>query len=553
MRIGKNPWAALLTMCLGFFIVMLDGTLLIIAAPAILGSLRASLDQGLWIFNADVLVIAVLFITGGRLGDLFGPRAVFLCGLAVFMIASAFCGIAQNPGELIAARIIEGLGAALLTPQALPVVAAIFPAERLGVAFGVYGSVAGIAAIAGPTIGGLIVESFGWRWIFLLNVPVCLLTIALTLVSVPVIRPRSRPRFDVRGVLLASAALLAVSYGLIEGQRYGWGRVWSVVSIPVLIIGGVVTLCVFLWTQRGPWALVPPTLLADRGYTLMSLMAAAAQFALLGTYLPLTIYLQSVLGMNALAAGLTLVGAPIATAVVAPLAGHFSNRMARPLLVTGVSLFAAGVSFVALSAGPATSGWALQPGLITIGVGSSLIWAPMTTVALRNVPFGMIGAASGVLNTARQLGTIMASAAVGAVLQNRLAVALTGAAIQRSGQLPAPLRGPFLAAFGAAARAGINVGTAQHGAKITLPPGLGPAVAGEIRRVASQVFAGAFVSALRPALLLSVVVLAAAAGCAVAVPAQERIASGHDVDHTTRDRALSAGTVQGKGAERDAN
>src|ERR1051326_2618179 len=218
-----NPWAVLIVVSLGFFMTLLDLTIVNIAIPDMITQLKASLDDALWVINAYALVLSVLVITSGRLGDLFGQRRLFNIGIVIFTAASAACGLSPGPGWLIAFRAVQGLGAAVLMPQTLAILTMVFPAERRGAAFGVWGAVAGVATIAGPTLGGLLVTAFDWRWIFYVNLPIGVVVLALSAVIVPDLRTGRRHRLDIPGVILASLSLVAICYGLVEGQRYSWG------------------------------------------------------------------------------------------------------------------------------------------------------------------------------------------------------------------------------------------------------------------------------------------------------------------------------------------
>src|SRR5438876_8462963 len=201
----RNPWPALLVICLGFFMIMLDTTIVYVATPSILTSLQTSLDSVLWVFNGYLLAYAVLLITAGRLGDVFGPRNLFAAGLVVFTAASAACGLSQDAGQLIAARVVQGVGGAMLAPQSLTILTAVFPAERRGAALGIWGAVIGLSTVAGPTLGGLVVTYFDWPWIFFLNLPVGAIALVATLAIVPDVRPGRAHRFDVPGTVLASS------------------------------------------------------------------------------------------------------------------------------------------------------------------------------------------------------------------------------------------------------------------------------------------------------------------------------------------------------------
>src|SRR5438309_6675726 len=230
---------------LDLFMNLLDLTIVNIAIPSILDGLHASLDQVLWVLNAYSLLYAVLLITSARLGDIHGPRKMFAIGVVIFTVASAFSGLAQDPTQLILARALQGLGSAVLAPQGLPLMMSLFPVAKRGGVFAIYGVIAGLAVIAGPTVGGFLVTHFGWRSIFTVNIPIGLITFALALLLIPDLRPGRKHRLDLLGVGLATAGLLGVIYGLIEGQRYDWGVVTGFVTIPAIIGAGIVLLAVF--------------------------------------------------------------------------------------------------------------------------------------------------------------------------------------------------------------------------------------------------------------------------------------------------------------------
>ncbi|HEY1639142.1 MAG TPA: DHA2 family efflux MFS transporter permease subunit [Streptosporangiaceae bacterium] len=501
-RYRGNPWAVLIVVSLGFFMTLLDLTIVNIAIPNMISKLHASLDDILWVINAYALVLAVLLITAGRLGDLLGQRRVFFGGVALFTIASAACGFAPGAGWLIAFRAVQGLGAALLMPQTLAMLTMVFPAERRGAAFGVWGAVAGVATIAGPTLGGLLVTAFDWRYIFFINIPVGAIVLVLTLVLIPDLRTGRRHRFDVSGVLLASIALLLICYGLVEGQKYNWGTVTSFISIPLILAVGVVVLAAFLFLQarkQDAEPLVPFVLFRDRNFALMNWLAACISIGMLGIFLPFSIYLQSVLGFTALKAGLTLAPASLISMFVAPVAGRMSDRIGgKFILMAGVTLFAVGMGLIAFVAQPDSAWYDFLAPQVAAGIGIGCTFAPMTTVAMRNVNPVMAGAASGVFNTTRQVGSVIGTAGVGALLQNRLVAALTSQAELRGAGLPAAARHKLVAGFQAAAKSGLEEGSGHH---LT---GLG-----------GQIFTHGFVEAMRPTMYTPIVLLlVGAASCA---------------------------------------
>jgi EmrB/QacA subfamily drug resistance transporter len=513
-----NPMAVLVVISLGLFMTLLDLTIVNIAIPSVVDGIHASLDQVLWVLNAYSLLYAVLLITSGRLGDIFGPRNLFLVGISVFTLASVASGLAQDPTQLILARAAQGVGAALLAPQGLPLLLSLFPPERRATTFAVFGILAGVAVVAGPTVGGFIVTHFGWRWIFYVNVPLGIATLIAALLIVPDLRPGRRHRLDLVGVLLASLGLLCVVFGLIEGQRYDWGIVRGFVTIPEIIGAGVLLLAVFLGVQarrQGREPLLNFAIFKDRNFTVMTGVLMAMGFAIVGLYLPLTIFYQSVLGLSAQDAGLTIAVQPVAMMFVSAFAGGIANRYGgKWVLIPGLVLFAAGSAYIDWAVHVDASRWSFVPGLILSGVGLGGVWGPVYAIATRDIKPHLAGVASGVLNTIQELGAVVASASVGALLQNRLAVALHDQAVQRSAALPEAFRARFVDAFSGAAKNGLEIGAGQSGGNLNVPVGVPAQVVAQLQQIAHDVFVNAFVAAMRPTLLLPIaVVLLAALSC----------------------------------------
>ncbi len=525
-----NPWLVLLVLTTGFFMILLDTTIVNVAIPAMSSGakdgLNTTLDQILWVLNAYILVYAVLLITAGRLGDLFGQRNIFAIGLFVFTAASALCGLSQNVGELIAARILQGVGGALLTPQTLAILTSIFPPERRGAAFGVWGGVAGLATVAGPTVGGAIITYIDWRWIFYINVPIGIAALIATFLIIPDLRPGRHHGWDLVGILVASAGLFAIVFGLIEGQRYNWGQIESYgVTIPEVIGAGVVLIVLFLiWERFQTEPLLPLSLFADRNFAVANWIAAAISFGMLSLFLPFTIYLQSVRGFSALVAGLTLAPMSVTSMFTAPFAGRLSDRIGgKYILMTGIGLFTIGMGTVALVAGP-DSTWInfLVPAIIA-GAGMGMTFAPMTTVAMRNIEPRVAGSASAILNTIRQLGAAIGSAVVGALLQNQLATTLHDQAVSHAAALPAAFRDQFVAAFSNVSSKGFEIGSGQSGAK--LPAGIPQAVAQQVSAIAHDVFVSAYIDAMKHTLILPIAFLAITALTALLIKRRPRQAA----------------------------
>jgi len=537
-----NPWLVLLVVSLGFFMTLLDLTIVNIAIPNMITKLHASLDDVLWVINAYALVLAVLVITAGRLGDLIGPRTMFLAGVTVFTAASAACGLSPSPGWLIGFRAVQGLGAAMLMPQTLTIITNTFPPERRGAAFGVWGAVAGAATIAGPTLGGLLVTAFDWRYIFFVNVPIGVIVLALTVVIIPDLRLGRRHRIDVPGVLLASAGLLAICYGLVEGQKYNWGTITSFISIPLILGAGVVLLAVFLLYQKltqGSEPLVPFALFRDRNFSVMNWVSGVLAIGMMGIFLPFTIYLQSVLGFSALKAGLALAPASLISVFVAPVAGRLTDKIGgKYILMTGLLLFGGGMGWLALIAKPSSPWQSFLPPLIVAGFGMGCTFAPLVTTAMRNVQPQLAGAASGVLNTVRQVGLVIGTAAVGALLQNRLVSDMASQAATRSAALPPQVRGRFMTEIQNSASNGIQVGAGQNGG-IARQTGLPAQLAAEIARIGQDVFTFAYVDAMRSTMLLPVILLTVGALSCLALKGRSRPA-----EPAAADPAASAAAPQ---------
>ncbi|MFF2133388.1 DHA2 family efflux MFS transporter permease subunit [Streptomyces olivochromogenes] len=418
-----NPWAVLVTLSLGFFMTLLDLTIVNIAIPDMMSGLGGSLDQMLWVVSGYALALSVLIITASRLGDLRGPRTLFAAGLAVFTLASIACGLAPTATALIAARVVQGLGAALLTPQTMTVIVAVFPAERRGTAMGIWGMVAGLATLSGPTLGGVLVSAVGWRWIFLVNVPVGVAAFVLTFLVVPDIRPSRTHRFDLTGVLLSAAALFCLAFGLQEGEKYQWGPgIWLLLGVAGALGAGFVR---HQQRRQDREPLVPFALFKDRNFTAMTALVGLVSVAMLGLVLPFNLYLQSVLHLSAVKAGLVLAPSSLVSMTVGPFAGRLADRIGgKYVLLTGLVCYAAGILAITLIAAPGSVWYAFVPATLVTGLGVGCIIAPMSTEAMRHIPPQLAGAASGVNNTVRQIGSVVGAAAAGALLQGRLAAEL---------------------------------------------------------------------------------------------------------------------------------
>src|SRR5712691_8107375 len=530
-----NPWLVLVVLTTGFFMILLDTTIVNVAIPAMSAGLNTTLDQILWVLNSYILVYAVLLITAGRLGDLYGQRNLFAAGLAIFTIASALCGLSQDENQLIAARVLQGVGGALLVPQTLAILTSLFPPERRGAAFGIWAGVAGLATLAGPTIGGAIVTYVDWRWIFFVNVPIGIAALVATFIIVPDLRPGRRHGWDVLGIFLATGGLFGVVFGLIEGERFNWGEIGSyVVTIPEVIGVGAVLLVLFvIWERFQAEPLVPLSLFEERNFAVTNWIGASIAFGMMSLFLPIVIYLQSVRGFSALTAGLTLAPMSLTSMVVAPFAGRMADRIGgKYILMTGVFVFAVGFGTLTIVAGPDSNWLSFLVPAIVAGAGMGMTFAPLTTVAMRNIEPRMAGAASGVLNTTRQVGQAVGSAVVGALLQNRLAITLHDQAVSHAAALPAAFRDQFVKAFSSVAASGFQIGTGQNGAK--LPAGLPPGVQQQLTTLAHDVFVSAYIDEMKQTLVLPIAVLALTAFTALLIRRRVRTQSEEPVREEVR-------------------
>ena len=530
-----RPVLIVTVFCLGLFMTLLDITIVNIAIPDLVTELGASLETVLWVGSAYSLVYAVLLITAGRLGDIFGPRTLFVTGLSIFTLASLASGLSQTSGQLIAFRALQGLGAALLAPQGLPLITSTLRPEQRGPAFAATGIMSGLGVLLGPTLGGFIVTHFGWEWIFFLNVPLGVVGVVLAGAFMPDIRPGVKHRLDLIGVALLTVGLFGVVFGLIEGQHYNWGVISGVVSIPAIIGVGVVFLGLFFWRQvrmqdREP--LLPFSIFHDRTFSVMAVVMLALGFAMVGIYLPMTIYYQSVLGLTAVAAGVVMGTQSLAMMVTSGAvggAGGSGKLNLKWVLFAGLLLFAGGVVYVIAVVGPDSSRWAFVPGLVASGIGLGCVWTPLFGLATRDLDPARSGVAAGVLDTVQEFGSVLATAVLGAVLANRLTDALQTHATAAAAALPEAARQAFVNAMTGAAGGGLEVGAGQASG-FQLPPGVPADVAEQIRQAATRVFSSAFTDAMKPTMWIPVVVVLAAAAAVLIVRSRTTQSTPADAD-----------------------
>jgi EmrB/QacA subfamily drug resistance transporter len=407
----KNNWT-LAIVSVALFMAVLDNLVVSVALPTIHRDLGASIQSLEWTVNAYVLAYAVLLLTGTALGDRFGRKRMFIVGLSVFTAASALAGLARSTDLLVAARAVQGAGAAILTPLTLTLLAEAFPRERRGIAIGVWSGVSGVAVALGPLVGGAVVEGISWHWIFWLNVPIGIVLAPLAA------RQLSESRgpygsLDLPGLALAVVGAFGVVFGLIRAQALGWT---SATVLASLSVGFVLLVSFVFWELRAREPMLPMGFFATRSFAVTNVASLTMYFGMFGSIFFLSQYMQDVLGNTPLQAGLKLLAWTGATMLVAPLAGVFSERLgSRPFMFAGLSLQAGALAWLALvTTTHQTYAQELVP-FVMAGAGMALVFAPSANAVLASVRADQAGQASGANNAIRELGGVLGVAVLASV------------------------------------------------------------------------------------------------------------------------------------------
>jgi EmrB/QacA subfamily drug resistance transporter len=487
---------------------VVDVSIVNIAIPSIQRDLHASYADVQWALAGYTLAYALVLITGGRLGDTFGRKRLFLIGVTGFTIMSALCGAAQSPGQLIAFRVMQGAMGAIMVPQVLAVIQVIFPpAERIKALAG-FGVTAGLGTISGPLIGGLLIQhnlfGLGWRPIFLINVPVGIIAVAASAVLVRESRSPSPPRLDPVGVGLVTAALLLLLYPLVQGRQLGWPT-WTFISMAA----SAPVFALFVWYERikdrrDGSPLVPPRLFRDRGFSAGMAIAVTFFMGIASFGLVLTLFLQLGLGFTPLHAGLTFLPFSVGVLISSGAAARLAPRFGRGVTMTGALIIAAGMAGIIVTThhyGPAVTTWELVPSLVAVGLGLGTVIAPLADIVLARVPRQDAGSASGVFNTGLQLGNSIGIAVIGVIFFGML-----GSRSGPAASTVAPALRSGVVAAGVPARYAGQIETqfrvCLHDRLVAADPTLTPAScqpkAGQVITPATQrVLAGAGASAVR--------------------------------------------------------
>ncbi len=408
---GRTIWTFAIT-SIALFMVTLDNLVVSTALPVIRKDLHATIQGLEWTVNAYTLTFAVLLLTGAALGDRFGRKRMFVIGLGIFTGASAAAALAPSMNLLIAARAVQGMGAAIVMPLTLTILSHAVPAERRGIALGAWGGISGLAVAMGPLVGGAVVEGLSWQWIFWLNVPIGLLTIPFALSRLGESRGPDRA-LDLPGLGLVSAGLLGVVWALVRGNSLGW----TSPQIVAAFVGGLAVLALFVaWELRSAAPMLPMRFFRNRTFAAANAASLFMFFGMFGSIFLLAQFLQTVQGYSPLQAGLRILPWTMAPIFIAPIAGAFSDRIGgRPLMAVGLSLQAIGLAWLATVSTPTVPYSDLVVPFILSGVGMALFFAPVANVVLGSVRREEEGKASGANNAIRELGGVFGVAVLASI------------------------------------------------------------------------------------------------------------------------------------------
>ncbi len=439
-------WKALGVVLVASFMILLDVSIVNVAIPSIRNSIKASFTQIEWVLAGYQLSYAVTLITGGRLGDIFGRKRLFIIGVSGFTLASTLCGAASSGEFLIAARVLQGIFAALMYPQVLSVIQVNFPPRERGKAFGLFGAVIGIATITGPLAGGLLIQANvfdGWRPIFLVNIPIGIGAVIAAIVLLKESKAPTASRLDIPGTIILTTALMMIAYPLVEGREAGW-PLWTF----GLMIGAVPVLGAFwmynTWRAKGAGSpLVEPALFTDRSFVAGLLVMATFISGIPAFFLTFSIFLQAGHGLSALQTGLTTLPFSIASAFASGFSIRLAPKIGKRILSLGCVLLVIGMCSVLATlniVGEGNfAGWYLIPALAISGLGMGCVIAPLANIVLGGIHHGNAGSASGVLTTVQQVGGAMGVAIVGVIFFGLLTSHSTQIAGDRSSDFQAKL------------------------------------------------------------------------------------------------------------------
>jgi EmrB/QacA subfamily drug resistance transporter len=428
----ERKWRVLIVVCVAVFMLLLDITVVNVALPEIDKELNTSFTDLQWVVDAYALTLAAMMLNAGSLGDLLGRKRVFLAGIALFTIASAFCGAATTPLWLIVARGAQGIGGAAMFAVSLAIISQEFHGRERGTAFGIWGATVGMAVAIGPLVGGALTTYVGWRWIFFVNLPIGVACVAGGLRELRETRDEEHGGFDAVGLVTLTGGLFALVLGLLRGNDWGWssGRVVGLFAAAAVLLGAF---AVVELRQESP--MLDFRLFRVPTFTGAQTTAFAISSGMFAQFLFIPLYIENVLGYSAVAAGVRFLPLSLVSFVVAPIAGRLSTRVpVRALLSGGLALV--GVALLLMWGIQLDSSWTtLLPGFLVAGVGIGLVNAPLASTAVSVVEPRRAGMASGINNTFRQVGIATGIAALGAIFQSRITSDIAASGKVPSGQV----------------------------------------------------------------------------------------------------------------------
>jgi len=419
-----RKWWTLAAVSFGLFMIMLDNTVVNVALQSIRDDLGISVSELEWVVNAYALTFGVLLLSGGKLADLLGRRRIFIAGLVIFTGASLWCGLADGAASLIAARSVQGVGAALMNPATLSIITATFPARQRGTAIGIWAGVSALALAIGPLVGGVLTERVSWSWIFFVNVPVGVVAVVAARAFIDESRDTSRERrLDLPGLVTSGVGLFALTYALIETNTNAWGsaRVVALFAIAAVALTAFVAL-----ERRQRLPMLDLSLFRNASFSAANTVMGLVGVAMFGVFFFNSLYLQSVLGYSAIQTGATFLPMTLLIMVGAPVAGRFSDRIGPRWLITGGMTLLAGSLLLFGTLDQHSSFWHILPGLVVGGLGLAITMAPTTATAMSSVPVDKAGVGSAVINSTRQVGGSLGIAIMGTLVATQVSASAAG-------------------------------------------------------------------------------------------------------------------------------
>jgi EmrB/QacA subfamily drug resistance transporter len=418
----NRKWWTLAAVSFGLFMIMLDNTIVNVALPSIQRSLDLKISELEWVVTGYALTFGALMLTGGKLADLLGRRLIFVVGLAIFTLASLACGLAGGANVLIAARVVQGVGAALMNPSTLSIITVTFPPRQRGTAIGIWAGISALALAIGPLAGGLITEHINWNWIFFINVPIGAIAIVAAYLLIDESRDTSHEqRPDLPGLLASALGLFALSYALIEANTYGWT---STRILTAFAIAAVSLLAFVLLERHQRLPMLDLSLFRNRGFSGANTVMLFVGLAMFGVFFYVSLYVQQILGYSPVEAGASFLPWTLLIILVAPQAGRLSDRIGPRPLVSGGLVVLAGSLFLFSRVTAHESFWGLLPAMVLGGIGMSASMAPTTAAAMSSVRPDKAGVGSAVLNSMRQVGGSLGIAVMGAIVASGISSSL---------------------------------------------------------------------------------------------------------------------------------